>query len=54
VLFHAGAIYRAAGEDARALEYLRAVSEQSPRFSVRYAGEAEQALAELEALARAE
>jgi tetratricopeptide (TPR) repeat protein len=50
VLFHAGMIYRAAVDDGRALEYLRRLDDQSPRFSVRHAEIARGTLAGLEAL----
>lgn len=47
VLFHAGMIYRAAGDVVRARVLLTQVHDQAPRFSVRYALALEEALAGL-------
>jgi tetratricopeptide (TPR) repeat protein len=47
VLFHAGMIYRAAGDVVRARMLLTQVHDQAPRFSVRYALALEEALAGL-------
>ncbi len=44
LFFHAGMIYKAAGEADLAATYLRQLSEQNPRFSVLYAEAAQQAL----------
>lgn len=47
ILFHAGMIYRDAGDVAKAKEYLGRVVGRSPYFSVLYAAVAAQALAGL-------
>lgn len=47
ISFHAGMIYRAAGDQAAARTYLERVESTAPAFSVLYAGVARQALDEL-------
>lgn len=48
MFFHAGMIYQAVGNNERAREFLERAVALNPRFSVRYAGEAEKVLGELE------
>jgi pentatricopeptide repeat protein len=48
MLFHAGAIAAAAGEPSEAKGYLEAALAQNPQFSVRYAPEARQLLAQVQ------
>lgn len=47
-LFHAGLIYRAAGDADKAITYLSMLRDQNPRFSLRYAEEARAALERLQ------
>ncbi len=47
ILFHAGMIYRASGDADLAMQYLQAVQDANPEFSVRYAAIARQALEEV-------
>ena len=47
ILFHAGMIYRAAGDTVRAKQYLEMLAKQAPQFSVLYADVAKRALATL-------
>ena len=47
ILFHAGIIYKAAGDATRAREYLQRVNHQSPKFSVLYRPLLKEALAGL-------
>ena len=47
ILFHAGMIYKAVGDNAQAKTYLEMVEKLAPRFSVLYADIAKQALATL-------
>ncbi len=49
ILFHAGMIFQAAGDDVRATEYLQRVADQNAQFSVLHAEAAAQALDELRA-----
>jgi len=49
IAFHAGVVYKAAGEPAKAKEYLTRLEARTPQFSVRYAGQAKEALDELNA-----
>lgn len=44
ILFHAGMIYRAAGDAVRAKELLQRVEDQNPRFSLLYAATLSEAL----------
>jgi tetratricopeptide (TPR) repeat protein len=52
VLFHAGMIYRAAGDTRLAMQYLQAVADTNPNFSVRYAAAARDALKEVRLASR--
>ncbi len=47
ILFHAGMIARAAGDNAKAKQYLGKLEQQAPQFSVLYADVAKQALSTL-------
>jgi tetratricopeptide (TPR) repeat protein len=53
ILFHAGMIYRRAGNPARAIAYLAAVEGENPQFSILQAPVAREALRELTGEARA-
>lgn len=50
--FHAGMIYKLAGDSAASVRYLTVVQKQNPNFSVLYAGAARSALDELRGQAR--
>lgn len=52
LLFHAAMIERAAGDPVRARDLLQQISDTNPRFSLLHAAEAEQALADLDNIAR--
>ena len=50
--FHAGMIYKAAGDSVTSMRYLAMVEKQNPNFSVLYAGTARTTLDQLAGQAR--